>query len=175
MTDLLPNGPFGWTLTTLFGAACIMAILSSERRELWFIVVMMCANWLFVQAASDLGNVGLAAVGAACSGIMLVLWGTEIAFAISVLYIPRLLAYAANHFLGLPVFWMWEVSNVFFILQVAILTGGSMHGTRILLAWLFDFVGRMGAKRHATQGFWADILGAIKPKHKIDRSSFQKG
>ena len=175
MTDFLPTGPYSWTLAALLAGACLMAILSSERRELWGVAVVMIANWFFVQAASDTESVGLAAVGAACAGVMLVLWGTEIAFAISVLYIPRLLIYAANHFLGLPEFWMWEVSNVFFVLQVAILTGGSMHGTRILLARVFDSVSRMAAKRHAAQGFWVDLFSAIRPKHKIDRSTFQKG
>lgn len=175
MTDFLPNGPYSWTLAALLAISCFMAVLSSERRELWGVAVVMIANWFFVQAASDTGSIGLAAVGSACAGVMLVLWGTEIAFAISVLYIPRLLVYAANHFLGLPEFWMWEVSNVFFVLQASILTGGSMHGTRILLARVFDSVSRLSAKRRATQGFWSDILGAIEPKHKIDRSPFQKG
>ena len=174
-TDLLPNGPYAWTLSALLLVAIIMSIASAERRSLFCVGLLMAGNWVFAQLSSDTGSMGVAAVGNLAAGVLLVLWRTEIALAIAALYVPRLFVLALGQFGFLPVWLVWEISNVFLILQITILAGGSIDGTRKFLARVFDFVGGHLLRAPGLPYFKTEIIDKFGPIHRLDRSTIQKG
>ena len=174
-TDLLPNGPYAWTLSALLLVAIIMSIASSERRSLFCVGLLMAGNWVFAQLSADTNNIGVAAVGNLASGVLLVMWRTEIALAVAALYVPRLFVLALGQFGILPVWLMWEISSVFLILQITILAGGSIDGSRKFLARAFDFVGGYLLRTPGISYLKTEIIDKFGPVHRLDRSTIRKG
>lgn len=173
-TDLLPNGPYALTLTALLGLATFATIVSEDRRHLFVVAVLMWGNWVFAQLSTDTGSIGVAAVGNLAAGVMLVLWRTEIALAIALLYVPRLFFLALGQFAIIPVWLMWEVSNAILILQITILAGGSINGTRSILARLLDLGGHALLKLPGAEIIKTQVLDPFGPVIRIDRPSVQR-
>ena len=174
-TDLLPNGPYAWTLSVLLLSAIIMSITSAERRSLFPVALLMAGNWVFAQLSADTNNIGVAAVGNLAAGVLLVMWRTEIALAVAALYVPRLFVLALGQFGIMPIWLMWEISSIFLILQITILAGGSIDGARRFLARVFDFVGGYLLRAPGVLYFKTEIIDKFGPVHRLDRSTIQKG
>jgi len=172
---MIPTGPYTITLALGVLLGALLAFTGLDRRLRWPAGAMIL-SLIAARAATAFPDDAmpiLLVMTPACAWLALVnhkilrrethypylfsinsLGISRAASVIAILYVPRLLCYAANAFGLLDRAMMWEFSNAFLVLQIAALFAGVIGGGHAIFSRLSlgaDAFGRRPLRLHRTE------------------------
>jgi hypothetical protein len=126
---MIPSGWYATTLSVLILTGAFLALTGRDRRLIWPAGALLL-SLVSARSATALEayTLPILLVATPVCAILAIIGRSRVSYVIAAVYLPRLACYGAFAFGLIPLWFMWEASNAFLIIQIIALFTGALGG-----------------------------------------------